>query len=76
MRLSYQGESLLVRRIVLHLKKPTRNGKQEITIFTMLDEDVASAAVVVELYRGRRSVVDQIQATYRARLLSQGKKTP
>lgn len=60
-RLSYLGESLLVRRIVLQLKKQTRNGEKEIAIFTMLSEDVASAAVVAELYRGRRSVENLFQ---------------
>jgi hypothetical protein len=60
-RLTYQGESLLVRRIVLELFKPTRNGEKEIAIFTMLPPTVAPAAVVAELYRGRRSVENLFQ---------------
>lgn len=60
-RLTYHGESLLVRRIVVRLKKPTRNGEKEIAIFTKLASHLASAAVVAELYRGRRSVENLFQ---------------
>lgn len=37
-RITYSGESLLVRRILLKLFKPTRNGESEIAILTMLAE--------------------------------------
>ncbi len=60
-RMTYQGEFLLVRRIVLHLFKPTRNGEKEIAILTMLPCSQASAAEVAELYRGRRSVENLFQ---------------
>ena len=50
------GESLLARRIVLKLKKPTRNGDNEIAIVTMLPTTIATTAIVTQLYRGRRSV--------------------
>ena len=60
-RLADAQESLLVRRIVLKLKKPTRNGEKEIAIFTYLPPDVATPAVVAELYRGRRSVENLFQ---------------
>jgi hypothetical protein len=55
-RLTHGGESLLVRRVVLHLKKPTRNGEKEIVIFTMLPVKIATATTVAELYRVRRNV--------------------
>lgn len=60
-RLTYQGEFLLVRRIVLHLFKPTRNGEKEIGILTRLPACEASAAVVAELYLGRRCVENLFQ---------------
>ena len=60
-RLADAQESLLVRRVVLKLKKPTRNGEKEIAIFTYLPPDVATPAVVAELYRGRRSVENLFQ---------------
>lgn len=59
--LTYEGQSLQARRIVVHLKKPTRNDEQEIAILTMLPPKIASAAVVAELYRGRRSVENLFQ---------------
>ena len=60
-RLTYRGESLLVRRIVLHLFRATRNGEKEIAILTRLHNSEASAAVVAELYRGRRCVENLFQ---------------
>lgn len=60
-RLTNGENSLLVRRVALHLKKPTRNGEREIAIFTMLPAQIATAAVVAELYRGRRSVENLFQ---------------
>lgn len=55
-RLTHGGESLLVRRVVLHLKKPTRNGEKEIVIFTVLPAKIATATTVADLYRVRRNV--------------------
>jgi hypothetical protein len=60
-RLTYQGESRLVRRIILKLFKPTRNGEKEIAILTMLPVSVAQTEMVAELYRGRRSVENLFQ---------------
>lgn len=54
--LSEAGELLRMRRVVLKLKKPTRNGENEIAIFTMLPTPTVTAAVVAQLYRERRSV--------------------
>ncbi|BDA68848.1 hypothetical protein CAL7716_030140 [Calothrix sp. PCC 7716] len=60
-RLTYGGESVLVRRIVLKLFKPTRNGESEIAILTMLPVSEAKTEIVAELYRGRRSVENLFQ---------------
>src|SRR4028119_841080 len=60
-RLADAQQSLLVRRVVLKLKKPTRNGEKEIAILTYLPPDVATPAIVAELYRGRRSVENLFQ---------------
>jgi hypothetical protein len=63
-RLADAQESLLVRRVVLKLKKPTRNREKEIAIFTYLPPDVATPAVVAELYRGRRSALKPFSDGY------------
>lgn len=55
-RIIYNGESLLLRRIVLKLFKPTRDGHKEIALLTWLPVTVANAATVAELYQGRWSV--------------------
>jgi IS4 transposase len=54
--LTYEGSCLKVRRVVLRLKKVTRDGDLEIAILTSLPKTVASAADVAQLYRGRWSV--------------------
>ncbi|MEZ2250367.1 transposase [Microcoleus sp.] len=54
--LTYEGNCLKVRRVVLRLKKVTRDGDWEIAILTSLPQTVASAADVAQLYRGRWSV--------------------
>jgi len=55
-RLSVEKESLLVRRVVLSLKNPTRNGENQIAIFTMLPAKIADSALVAKLYQGRWNV--------------------
>ena len=45
-----------VRRVVLRLKKVTRDGDREIAILTSLPQTVASATDVADLYRGRWSI--------------------
>ena len=54
--LTYEGICLKVRRVVLRLKKVTRNGDREIAILTSLPQTVASATDITQLYRGRWSV--------------------
>ncbi|MCC5621695.1 hypothetical protein [Nostoc sp. CHAB 5715] len=45
----------------MKLKKPDRNGENEIVIFTMLPTPTVTAAVVAQLYRERRSVENLFQ---------------
>jgi IS4 transposase len=54
--LTYGSNCLKVRRVVLRLKKVTRDGEREIAILTSLPQTVASATDVADLYRGRWSV--------------------
>jgi hypothetical protein len=54
--LTYEGSCLKVRRVVLRLKKVTRDGDWEIAILTSLPQTVASATDITQLYRGRWSV--------------------
>jgi hypothetical protein len=50
------GAELAVRRVRLTLDRPTRDGDGVIEILTNLSAEVAAAAAVAELYRGRWSV--------------------
>src|SRR5204863_4209321 len=50
------GAELAVRRVRLTLDHPTRDGDRVIEVLTNLPAEVAVAAVVAELYRGRWSV--------------------
>jgi hypothetical protein len=50
------GQSMLLRRIVVHLFQPTQDGDTEIAIVTNLPESVASGVEVAELYRNRWTI--------------------
>lgn len=50
---SYEGKSMVVRRVVAKLFSPTRDGDEQIVILTNLPSDEADATKVSELYRGR-----------------------
>jgi IS4 transposase len=50
---AYDGESLTVRRIVVKLNKPTRDGDAEIAILTNIPEVRADAPKIAEIYRLR-----------------------
>jgi IS4 transposase len=50
---AYEGTSLTVRRIIVKLKQPTRDGETEIAILTNVPEDRADAAQIAEAYRLR-----------------------
>ena len=50
---SATGDRIALRRILLRLDKPTRDGNVEMSILTNLPEEAASAVAVAELYRKR-----------------------
>jgi hypothetical protein len=54
--------TMVVRRIILRLDKPTRDGDVEMSILTNLPEAAASAIAVAELYRKRWSLETLFQA--------------
>lgn len=51
--ISYEGEILQLRRVLVKLNVPTRDSEWEIAIFTNLASSDASAVEVAELYRNR-----------------------
>jgi IS4 transposase len=55
-----QGEELTLRRITLHLDRPTRDGDRVIVVLTTLPATVAAAAIA-ELYRGRWGIEGAFQ---------------
>jgi hypothetical protein len=50
------GEAVRVRRVLVALDKPTRDGDAEVAVLTNLPEEVADAAAVAELYLGRWTI--------------------
>jgi IS4 transposase len=50
---AYKGETMTVRRIVVQLKDPTRDGDTEIALLSNLPEDRADAITIAEQYRLR-----------------------
>lgn len=54
--LTYEGQTRTVRRITIRLKEPTRDGDQELHIFTNLTTREASAVKVAELYAKRWTI--------------------
>jgi hypothetical protein len=50
---AYEGQTLTVRRIVVRLLTPTRDGDGEIVLLTNLPAEAADAIQVAELYLGR-----------------------
>lgn len=55
------GETLIARRVVVELEKPTRNGDTTVAIFTNLAEAAADALTVAELYRNRWGIETAFQ---------------
>jgi len=51
-----EGNVLIVRRVSLRLKKPTRDGDREISILTNLSPRVAHGKRIAELYRNRWTI--------------------
>ncbi|MGB7249960.1 MAG: transposase [Phormidesmis sp.] len=58
---TYEGECLRCRRVVVKLSQPTRHGDSEVAIFTNLPVAVADAAKVSELYLERWTVEKMFQ---------------
>ncbi len=55
-RLHHEGQELVVRRVLVRLVKPTRDGEREIAVFSNLPLQVADGKQVARLYRERWSV--------------------
>ena len=49
----YDGQQISVRRVVVHLFEPTRDGQVQIVLLSNLPEQAADAVLVSELYRTR-----------------------
>ena len=58
---SPEGETLTVRRVVIHLDKPTRNGDKIVAVLTNLSEEAADALTISELYRKRWGIETAFQ---------------
>lgn len=56
------GHELDVRRVIVKLDRPTRDGDKEMSILTNLPKAVAKAAMVAELYRKRWKVETLFQS--------------
>lgn len=54
--LERDGETLTLRRIVVHLDTPTRDGETTLAIVTSLPNDTLDALAVADLYRRRWSI--------------------
>jgi hypothetical protein len=62
MRLSQpEGPSLVIRRITVELKKPTRDGETEIHVLTNLPQKAADARTIADLYLRRWTVENAFQ---------------
>lgn len=58
---SPEGETLIARRIVVQLEKPTRNGDKRVVILTNRSEAVADALTVSDRYRNRWKIETAFQ---------------
>lgn len=57
----YDGETKTIRRIVVKLNEPTRDGETEIAILTNVPKDRADAIEIAELYRSRWKIETAFQ---------------
>jgi IS4 transposase len=55
------GETLEVRRVVVRLNKPTRNGDTHLILLTNLPQETVDAITVAELYRARWGIETAFQ---------------
>lgn len=60
--ISHQGQVLPLRRIVVQLFKPTRDGEHQIAVLTTLPTEVVDALNVAELYRRRWTIETLFQS--------------
>jgi len=56
LRLAYEGKTLLLRRVTVELKEPTRDGDRELHLLTNLPRKDATGVEVAELYRKRWTI--------------------
>jgi len=55
------GETIEIRRVVVELKKPTRNGDKHLVLLTNLPQETVDALTVAELYRTRWGIETAFQ---------------
>lgn len=55
------GETIEIRRVVVELKKPTRNGDKHLVLLTNLPQETVDALTVAELYRARWGIETAFQ---------------
>ena len=55
------GETLQIRRVVVKLNKPTRNGDKNLILLTNLPKETVDAFMVAELYRARWGIETAFQ---------------
>lgn len=67
----YQGQTLVVRRVMVELKSPTRDGDKQIYLLTNLPAEDADALEVAEQYRGRwqiETVMQRLTESFRCEI--------
>lgn len=60
--LAWEDQRMQVRRIVVHLNQPTRDGDTDIAMLTSLPTTIASAVEVAQLYRNRWTIENFFQS--------------
>lgn len=60
-RLSFEGEEIDVRRVIVELKNTTRNGDKELCILTNLPKDKADALTIAHIYNKRWTIETAFQ---------------
>jgi len=55
------GETVEVRRVVVELKTPTRNGDKHLILLTNLPQETVDALMIAKLYRGRWGIETAFQ---------------
>lgn len=67
----YEGESLVIRRVIVKLDKPTRDKDDTLYLFTNLPAEEADALVIAEQYRGRwriETVMQRLTESFRCEI--------